>query len=211
MHTIEVSLVGGNPIAREGLRMLLEGQGFHVAESVKHAADVAADSAVILVDDRPASAVAEDIRGLRNRRPEARIVALLEEADAGEMREVLAAGASQCLCKLADANALGAAIHLSLMDGAQLQRAYAGRSRSAAAPAMDPMLDLLSNREREILGLLTRGDTNAQIGRELNITEQTVKVFMRQILKKLALGNRTQAAFWAQARGLAPISPSSDD
>lgn len=211
MHTNEVSLVGGNPIAREGLRMLLEGQGFRIVESVKHAADVASESAVILIDDRPASAVAQDIRNLRERRPEARIVALLEEADACEMREVLEAGATQCLCKLADANSLGAAIHLTLMDPAMLLHAYAGKSRKAGTPVADPALAMLSKREREILGLLTRGDSNAQIGRELNITEQTVKVFMRQILKKLELGNRTQAAFWAQARGLAPSSSDSDD
>jgi two-component system nitrate/nitrite response regulator NarL len=59
----------------------------------------------------------------------------------------------------------------------------------------------LSQREREILVLLAEGDSNKQIARLCNITESTVKVHLKAILRKITVHNRTQAAIWAIAKG----------
>jgi DNA-binding CsgD family transcriptional regulator len=65
----------------------------------------------------------------------------------------------------------------------------------------------LSPREREILGLVADGLTNARIGRELWVTEQTVKFHLSNIYRKLGVSNRTEAARWAQLNGLLAGAP----
>ncbi|MDZ4291433.1 MAG: LuxR C-terminal-related transcriptional regulator, partial [Hydrogenophaga sp.] len=63
--------------------------------------------------------------------------------------------------------------------------------------------DLLSPREREILLLIARGDSNKLIARALDIAETTVKIHVQHILRKLGLSSRVQAAVYATSRGLA--------
>jgi two-component system nitrate/nitrite response regulator NarL len=84
----------------------------------------------------------------------------------------------------------------------------------AAAPVSAPVpleapreaasgADLLSPREREILLLIARGDSNKLIARELDIAETTVKIHVQHILRKLGLSSRVQAAVFATSQGLA--------
>jgi two-component system nitrate/nitrite response regulator NarL len=68
--------------------------------------------------------------------------------------------------------------------------------------AQDPALESLSAREREILQLIARGDSNKLIARELDIAETTVKVHVQHIFRKLNLASRVQVAVYAAARGL---------
>jgi two-component system nitrate/nitrite response regulator NarL len=68
--------------------------------------------------------------------------------------------------------------------------------------AEDATLYSLSAREREILALLARGDSNKLIARELDIAETTVKVHVQHILRKFNLTSRVQVALYAAARGL---------
>ena len=63
-------------------------------------------------------------------------------------------------------------------------------------------MDSLSVREREILVLIARGDSNKLIARELDIAETTVKVHVQHIFRKLNLNSRVQVAVYAAARGL---------
>ena len=60
----------------------------------------------------------------------------------------------------------------------------------------------LSERERQVLACLTRGESNKLIARNCSIAEATVKVHLKAILRKIAVSNRTQAALWALAHGL---------
>jgi DNA-binding NarL/FixJ family response regulator len=87
--------------------------------------------------------------------------------------------------------------HLAQPDAAAAQRS----SASGAAPAL-PMGEELTDREREILGYIARGASNREIGEALFITEGTVKNHVSNILSKLALRDRTQAALWAREHGL---------
>jgi two-component system nitrate/nitrite response regulator NarL len=68
--------------------------------------------------------------------------------------------------------------------------------------AVDSAMDSLSVREREILVLIARGDSNKLIARELDIAETTVKVHVQHIFRKLNLNSRVQVAVYAAARGL---------
>jgi two-component system, NarL family, nitrate/nitrite response regulator NarL len=77
------------------------------------------------------------------------------------------------------------------------------KGASALSPeSSDPTLELLSGREREILLLIARGDSNKVIARELDIAETTVKVHVQHIFRKLNLASRVQVAVYAAARGL---------
>lgn len=71
----------------------------------------------------------------------------------------------------------------------------------AAVVATDDPIQTLSPRERDILKLIARGDSNKHIARTLNIAETTVKIHVQHILRKLNLGNRVHAAVYASERG----------
>jgi two-component system nitrate/nitrite response regulator NarL len=90
----------------------------------------------------------------------------------------------------------------------ELMQAIAARSReggqkySGPAPLPRPSLShALSRRESEILQRLLRGQTNKTIGRDLGITETTVKIHLKSLLRKIGASNRTQAAIWALNNG----------
>jgi two-component system, NarL family, nitrate/nitrite response regulator NarL len=65
----------------------------------------------------------------------------------------------------------------------------------------------LSDREMQILGYLTSGAQNKQIANDLQISDGTVKVHLKAILKKIGVQNRTQAALWALSQGMTHVSP----
>ncbi len=81
--------------------------------------------------------------------------------------------------------------------------AETGRNEGAPAPEQDDSaLSLLSAREREVLALVSHGDSNKVIARKLDIAETTVKVHVQHVLRKLQLSSRVQAAVYAVARAL---------
>lgn len=81
--------------------------------------------------------------------------------------------------------------------------AETGRNEGAPAPEQDDSaLSLLSAREREVLALVSHGDSNKVIARKLDIAETTVKIHVQHVLRKLQLTSRVQAAVYAAARAL---------
>lgn len=80
----------------------------------------------------------------------------------------------------------------------------------AADSRQSPLFSNLSGREFEILRHLASGRPNKVIANELNITEATVKVHVKGVLRKIGAANRTQAAIWALHNGLKPIAPDTD-
>ena len=71
-------------------------------------------------------------------------------------------------------------------------------------PTKNPK-DLLTDREQEILLLVARGQANKEIAADLVISERTARTHVSNILSKLGLTSRTQAALWAVREGLAPL------
>lgn len=181
---------------------------------------------VILMDIRmPRLNGVEATRQLLLRWPATRVMMLTTFDDEDYIVEGLRAGATGYLLKDTSSEQLVRAIHAVHRGEAPLQPSVAAklvariaRTPQAAPitqPAMPPakgssserafahLVDDLTERERDILRLLARGDSNREIGETLFITEGTVKNHVSSILSKLALRDRTQAALWAREHGLA--------
>jgi DNA-binding NarL/FixJ family response regulator len=151
---------------------------------------------VILVDDMQQRQHAlERLREIREAAPEAKALLLTVDMDEGWIEEAFEAGASTALSKSVHTVALGTLLR-EVVAGHVVHRAA---SKPATAVAEDCPLTC---RELEILGLAAQGLTNAQIARELWVTEQTVKFHLSNVYRKLGVANRTQATRYAFAHGL---------
>jgi DNA-binding NarL/FixJ family response regulator len=156
---------------------------------------------IVLIDEMQNAALAvERIRECRQESPSSTILLLTMWMDDASVAQAVDAGADACLSKSAHLPTLGTLI-----------RAVVDRSVISALPAMPEVPgganDDLTRREREILGLVADGLTNATIGRELWVTEQTVKFHLSNIYRKLGVSNRTEASRYAHMNGLLRRSP----
>lgn len=209
---IRVLLVDDHPVVREGLRGMLEaepdltvvGEAGSGEEAVAQARAVEAgeDPLVILMDLR--------MRGLDGvgateqilaDSPRVRVVVLTTyETDADILRAV-EAGASGYLLKDASRAELAGAIRAASRGETVLAPSVAGR---LVNQVRRPVPQTLSAREVEVLGLVAKGRTNAEIGRALHITEATVKTHLLRAFGKLEVSDRTAAVTTAMAQGLLP-------
>ncbi|MBM1169652.1 response regulator transcription factor [Microvirga arabica] len=151
---------------------------------------------------------------MREHLPEARIVALADQFDLGFVTMAhrarvdgfcSAASGPDVLIKSLEMVMLGEAVVPSqvlraFVDGALSNRDQSLRDNTAdpARPDLKPYK--LSPREAEILGCLREGAPNKVIARKLDVTEATIKVHVKAILRKIGASNRTQAAMWASQR-----------
>jgi DNA-binding NarL/FixJ family response regulator len=177
---------------------------------------------VVLMDIRmPRLNGVEATREIQRRWPAIRVVMLTTFDDEDYIVEGLRAGARGYLLKDTSSDQLVEAIRAAHRGEAPLQPSVAVKlvARIARVPEPEPInapppaanpaqrgvlipTDDLTERERDILRLLARGDSNREIGETLFITEGTVKNHVSSILSKLALRDRTQAALWAREHGL---------
>jgi DNA-binding NarL/FixJ family response regulator len=155
---------------------------------------------IVVVDEMQSSENAlERIRECREEAPSSVILLLTMRMEDQWVSEALAAGCDACLSKSAHLPSLGTLI-----------REIVARNIVTALPAtlaegklpLGNGGDELTAREREILGLVADGLTNARIGRELWVTEQTVKFHLSNIYRKLGVSNRTEASRFAYTHGL---------
>ncbi len=142
-------------------------------------------------------------RELKQAHPRVQVVALTSFSEAERVHAALAAGASGYLLKDADAEEVAAAVraahagevHLDTAVARKLtQSLIAGRSGSGS----------LSPREREVLVLVAQGHSNQEIADMLVVSERTARTHVSNVLLKLSLTSRTQAALWAIREGLVP-------
>jgi len=205
---IRVLLVDDHPVVREGLRGMLEaepdvmvvGEAGSGEEAVAQARVVAAD--VILMDlrMRDLDGVGATERILADD-PRARVVVLTTyETDADILRAV-EAGASGYLLKDASRADLANAIRAAARGETVLAPSVAGR---LVNKVRRPGTQTLSGREVEVLALVAKGLTNADIGRALHISEATVKTHLLRTFGKLDVSDRTAAVTTAMALGLLP-------
>jgi DNA-binding NarL/FixJ family response regulator len=202
---IRVLLVDDHEVVRRGLRGFLELQDD--MEVVGEAADGAA--AIALADSAAPDVVLMDllmpnvdgvtaIRSIHESHPEIDIVAVTSFIEEDKVTTALEAGASGYLLKDAGAdevaNAIRAAhageVHLD----PQVARVLAQRLR---ARRDEQPVEPLTAREIEVLQLVAHGAANKEIAFELSITERTARTHVSNILGKLGLASRTQAALWA--------------
>jgi two-component system nitrate/nitrite response regulator NarL len=205
---IRVMVVDDHTLFRRGLIALLGADGrFEVvgeAADAGQAQRVAAECApqVILLDNHlPGVRGVDALPALAEAAPLARILMLTMSEDEHDLAAALRGGAAGYLLKTTDGEELGQAIvralrgesSISAAMTAKLAAAFRSEGTAAAAPAPDALAEL-SPREREILELVARGDSNKAIARALAIGETTVKAHVQHILRKLNLSSRVQAA-----------------
>ena len=210
---ITLALVDDQDMVRTGLRMVLEAE--RDLQVVAEAAD--GEEAVRVVGRERPDVVLMDVRmpgmdGLEATRriteahPEVAVIVLttfdLDEYVYGALR----AGASGFLLKDAPAEDLVAAIRVVAAGDALLAPSITKRliAEFAARPTATPPsgLDDITDREREVLGLVARGLTNAEIAEELFVGETTVKTHVSHLLTKLGLRDRVQLVVAAYESGL---------
>jgi len=143
-------------------------------------------------------------RRIRARYDDVEVVALTSFAEDERIHAALEAGASGYILKDSDPDQVAAAVRAAHRGQLQLDPAIARRLMSSlqVAPRHDPAAQL-TPRELEILNLLGEGKANKEIATELTISERTARTHVSNILRKLGLSSRTQAALWAVREGVA--------
>lgn len=196
-----VLLVDDHRLVRAGLRSLLataaDVEVVGEAEDGVQALQLAAvtDPDVVLMDlSMPVLDGVSATRQLLAARPGVRVVVLSSFSDGDRVRDALTAGAIGYVLKDSAPEELLAAVRAAAHGHAPLDPRVAGALLpSAASPA-----DRLSDREIQVLRLVSKGLANKQIGRELGITERTVKVHLGNVFRRIGVGDRTSAAMWAR-------------
>jgi DNA-binding NarL/FixJ family response regulator len=122
------------------------------------------------------------------------VVALTTFVDDARVVEMLRAGAVGYLLKDCAPDEVFAAIRAASTGNVPLDPRVAG----ALLPTRIKPVDLLSEREQQVLRLAAKGLANKQIGRELGISERTVKVHMGNVFRRIGVADRTSAAMWAR-------------
>jgi DNA-binding NarL/FixJ family response regulator len=140
--------------------------------------------------------------------PDVEVVAVTSFVEEAKVRAALEAGATGYLLKDADALEVAAAIRAAVAGQLHLDPA-AAKALAAGLRAPRSAVDALTAREREVLTLVARGCSNRQVGRHLGVAERTARTHVSNILAKLGLTSRTQAALWAVKEGL--VEPASTE
>lgn len=214
---LRILVVDDHVLVRMGLRTLLDGmpglvvvgEASSMAESIAAARELRPD--IVLMDIRlPDGSGVDACRQIRSLRPTTRVLMLTSFADDEAIFSAIVAGASGYLLKQARAEKLVEAIETvgrggSLLDPAVTQRVLERIRASATAPLADDRLASLSDQERKILPLIADGKTNRQIAEALGLSEHTVKAYVSDLLGKLALRRRSEAAaFFARLKDQPP-------
>ncbi|MEU8620903.1 response regulator transcription factor [Streptomyces sp. NPDC048623] len=211
---IRVLLVDDHQVVRRGLRTFLEvqedievvGEAADGAEGVARAEELRPD--VVLMDVKmPGTDGIEALRKLRELANPARVLIVTSFTEQRTVVPALRAGASGYVYKDIDPDALAGAIrsvhagHVLLQP--EVAEALLSQEEQGGGPGGGSGRgSTLTEREREVLGLIADGRSNREIARALVLSEKTVKTHVSNILMKLDLADRTQAALWAVRHGL---------
>lgn len=198
-----VLLVDDHAMVRSGLAALLGatddlrvvGQARDGAEALELAASERPD--VVLMDlSMPVMDGVEATRRLVASDPSAKVVVLTSFSDAAKVTDALAAGAVGYLLKDSEPEQLLAGVRAAAQGHAPLDPKVAKVLLPRARAARPE--EGLSARELEVLRLVAKGLANKQIGRQLGITERTVKAHLGQVFRQLGVPDRTSAALWVR-------------
>ena len=203
---IRVLIVDDHAVVRQGLRAFLQtqddidiaGEAADGEEAVRRVRELVPD--VVLMDlVMPKLDGIAAIREIRSLSPSTKVIVLTSFADDEKVFAAVKAGAAGYLLKDVRPQELGEAIRVvnrgeALLHptvAAKLMQEVAESGRREASP------DSLTDREMDVLRLIARGMSNKEIALELGVAEKTVKTHVSNILQKLHLADRTQAALYA--------------
>ncbi len=229
-RAIQLLLVDDHTLFRRGLKALLEqderftvsAEAGDVGEALRCLQRERPD--VILLDNHlPGVRGVDAIPALKEAASAARVLMLTVSENENDLAAALQAGADGYLLKTVESDQLADTI-VKVLEGesvispemmTKLVSVFRTRPAAPAAESVAPAVvapepsreaqaavGLLSPREREILLLIARGDSNKHIARELDIAETTVKIHVQHILRKLGLSSRVQAAVFATSSGM---------
>lgn len=206
---IRVLLVDDHQVVRRGLRTFLEvqddievvGEAADGEEGVARAEELRPD--VILMDVKmPGTDGVEALRRLRGLDNPARVLVVTSFTEQRTVVPALRAGAAGYVFKDVDPDALAGAIRSVHAGHVLLQPEVALALLSQEETGGQGRGGSLTEREREVLALIADGRSNREIARALILSEKTVKTHVSNILMKLDLADRTQAALWAVRHGI---------
>jgi two-component system NarL family response regulator len=214
MDRIRVLLVDDHQLFRRGVASLLSGredievvgEASNGQEAVERARELMPD--VILMDIKmPALDGLAATKQLKAEMPYVRIMMLTVSETDEDLFEAIKAGASGYLLKNVDPDYLIASVQQVQRGEVPIAPTMAAKIlRELTAPA-ESTVQALTGRERQVLELLAGGLANKEIAYQLKISENTVKNHLRNILEKLHLQNRVQAALYAVRMGLTDRPP----
>jgi DNA-binding NarL/FixJ family response regulator len=206
---IRVLIADDHGVIRDGLGRLISalpdielvGVAADGAEAVERCREVEPD--VVLMDlDMPKMDGIEATRRVLADRPDTAVLVLTSFSDRPRILGALEAGACGYLLKDVASDEVADGIRAAARGESPLDP-RAARTILTARAEPDP-LGALSEREREVLGLLLDGLPNKLIARRLEISEKTVKSHLTRIFREIGVRDRTQAALWAERQGLGP-------
>jgi DNA-binding NarL/FixJ family response regulator len=212
--TVRVLIVDDDDLMRAGLKSVLASdESVHVVGEAADGSEAVSSTRssrpdVVLMDVRmPDLDGIAATRALLEASPDVRVVMLTTFEEDDYIFGALSAGASGFLLKRTRPEELIAAIHTvaagdSLLSPSVTRRVIDRMARQPAPQASTAMLRALTPREREVLELVARGLSNAEIAAAFVIEESTVKTHVKRILGKLGLRDRVQAVIFAYESGL---------
>jgi len=213
MPLIDVTLVGGGTLHREGLRQSLDSNHFVVIAEARDFSNLLLQMGegicpkLIIADvSRMSERDFEAVRKVRDEAPDCRIVVLTNDLNLADLGRIFRAGADGYLVSDLSREAFSLSL-LVIMTGEKilpgvLADVLAANYRDFINRGATNEEVNLTEREREILRCLLNGQSNKVIARVLDITEGTVKVHLKTLMKKISAVNRTQAALWARSHGI---------
>lgn len=208
-----ILLADDHPLFRDGVGALLRARGFEIvgeatdgAQAVERARELKPD--LILMDiHMPQIDGLAATRAIISEMPETRIVMLTVSDEDADLFEAIKSGAHGYLLKNTDTQTF-----FNLLEGVArgeppISKQLAGKilkefARKMANGNGQTRQDILSEREQQVLGLVAEGLINRDIAARLNLSENTIKYHLKNILQKLHLHNRAQAVAYALKSGL---------
>jgi DNA-binding NarL/FixJ family response regulator len=217
-----VFLVDDHSVVRAGLTAYLGTEpGMDVVGEASDGVEASNRIAVLANGDQTPDVVLMDLlmrkmdgiattREIKKRWPVIEVVAVTSFLEEDKIRAALEAGATGYLLKDADAADVAKAIRAAIAGEVHLDPA-AAKALTAALRAPKSAVDNLTPRERDVVVRIAEGATNRQIAKQLGVTERTARTHVSNILGKLGLASRTQAAMWAVHHGLVSGNQSSGE
>jgi len=215
---IRVLIVDDHKVVRQGLRFMLDQEAD--IEVIGEAAD--GEAAIEAVAEHVPNVVLLDLlmpkkdglaalREIKRVSPATQVVILTSHPDDAHLFDAIKLGAIAYVLKSAGVDVVMGSVRAAARGESMLDSNVAGKlleEMRRPRAGQDP--DELSKREIDVLTALARGRSNKEIAKDLSISEETVKTHVSNILSKLHLADRTQAAIYALQRKLVPLDQALD-